>query len=232
MYLKRRTLFNIFGLLLVLNTVKAGRLEPEKTITNDTYIGIHANELVRQLLPTGSSNVNNNFNYLVTFIKYKPGHTRGTRMSGNFILNSITDNVNGTLRETNNSIVQYKIGKEKRYNFDSRFSFAYGWDILASLNHSITRNNSTVSGFFTTTRTNNTIATLGTGPGIRLTYSLTPMVLLGTDAGAYLTSTFTQTRVVETVPGQPFDRRFDESKLNYSLGLAPPISLYFIVKIR
>jgi hypothetical protein len=202
------------------------------SVNKDAFIGIHVNELVRQLLPNSSSSVNNGFNYLITYIQYKPGHKQGTRMGGNFIFNSFTDNINGVNRITNNNIFQYKVGKEKLYRFDKHFSFGYGWDLLISVNNSSTRSQTTINGNDLRTTTSNNHLSFGTGPGIRMLYNITPKVLLGTDVGAYFSTTFVNTIIVEKSQSQAFDKRSDESDLNYSLGIHPPISLYFILKIR
>jgi hypothetical protein len=218
-----------FSLFCFTSAVKAG----SENTNSGSYIGIHVNELVRQLLPNGSSSVNNNFNYLITYIKYKPGYKRGTRMSGNFIFNSISDNVNNTTRITNNNILQYKVGKEKLYEFDKHFSFAYGWDALFSINNSITNSSSSnTSSFNLKSRINNTALNVGTGPGIRVMYKASDRVLLGTDAGIYFSSNINSTKIVETSPNQPFEIRSSDSKVNYSIGISPPISLYLILKIK
>ncbi len=213
------------------NTIQAKGVFRDTTIEGK-FIGIHVNELVRQLLPSSSSNVNNNFNYLLTYIQYKPGQIRGVRMSGNFIFNSISDNVSNTLRTTNNNIIQYKAGLERMFRFDNRFSFAYGWDVLLSINNSVTRANSNIGSIATSIKTNSNIISAGVGPGLRILYNISPNIQLGTDASLYTSTIFTGSKTIEVSNGQPFERTTSENKINYSIGINPPISLYFILKIK
>ncbi len=218
-------------LMLCSNTLQA-QSDSSKSNEKDAYLGIHANELVRQLIPSSASSVNNNFNYLLSYIKYKPGYKYGTRMSGNFILNSLSENVNNTTRITNNNIFQYKVGKEKLKVLEKGFSYALGWDVLLSLNNSITRSSSLISSSNLSTSITSNILAAGTGPGIRITYNLSPRILLGTDAGAYFSTIVNTTTVVERGNNQPFEKRTSDNKVDFSIGIQPPISLYLLVKVK
>ncbi len=186
------------------------------------YIGVQANQLLRQLLNFGgtSNGVNNPY-----FLTYALNSTK-TGVGLNFGLGySYSSSSNGdpfTPRTTTNNSLSMRAGIEKKFTIGKRWLSSYGLDFLfdESLDKTETTFNPGV-GLSNKTTTEFTTSGTGLGPRFTLNFLISNKIILGTEASYYYrASTSTQ-----KVTNQP-----DQTNKPKSFTFAVPAVLFVILK--
>ena len=187
------------------------------------YLGIEANQLVRQLFNfSGNDNpFTNPYILQYSFNKRKSG--RGINIALSYSNNSFTDNSFGSLRKTRERKFFFRIGTDRKVAWGKKWIGLIGVDLLLSSKRETTVTPPPPSGSFgaVTIIESNTNG-WGLGPRFGLMYHLTGKIFLGTEANFYY----------QAFNENNFQNGFVGTIHNTSFSLTPPFSMYLIIKLR
>ncbi len=204
---------------------RAGSVDlPEKEklipLTNH-YLGIVANQLLRQLFNFGGGNSSFNAPYLLQYAINSKKNGKGGNIGLTYDKNSFTDNSNGTTRNTINSNFSYRMGYDYKKDWGKRWIGIFGVDFLIDKSKSKTDNPAQVGGqgFSIESSTKG----WGFGPRFGLLFRISDKVLLGTDASCYVKSS----KSTQIIPGQP-----NSNQKFTTFNLSLPVALFLTVQLR
>lgn len=181
------------------------------------YVGVQANQLIRQLFNFGGATAAINNPYLITYavnsvrsgwgFNYGFGYTHREVREGD-VFNPVETNINDFFM---------RLGVERKVPIGAKWMTSYGLDILQESQKNITRSNSQFGNFKSETREK------GTGLGLRFTlnYHISEKTLLGTEATYYYKST------KETRTGTGLTEETEKFK---EFTFAVPIALFLVLK--
>lgn len=189
---------------------------------NKHYLGVQANQLLRQLLNLSGNNgsVTNPFLLIYSFNNSQTG--KG--MSVGFGINNqkFTDQDQGTTRETTNRDLAVRMGYERKAELSKRWVVGGGFDAFIN---NLKRDTQSTQGSFTTDFKSKST---GFGIGIRgsLLFKINGPVYLGTETTLYFQSTKTKT---ELNTGGGAGTTFADFKEN-SFSLQVPVAIFIVLK--
>ncbi|MBK5279396.1 MAG: hypothetical protein JJE09_11100 [Bacteroidia bacterium] len=194
--------------------------EKEKsTAKANHYLGIVANQLLRQLFNFGGTDNFFNAPYLLQYAINSKKAGKGVNIGLTYNRNSFTDNSNGITRKTNSRNISFRIGYDRKNDWGKRWIGVYGFDFLLDGNKSKTESAPAGSGF----TIESTSKGWGIGPRFGLLFRVSDKVLLGTDAAYY----FHSANSFVTIPDQP---RSTQKSNSFSLSL--PVALFLTIKLK
>jgi len=169
------------------------------------YLGVQANQLVRQIFNLSNSNSVIDNPYLLTYSvnSAKTGH--GLNVGLGYSVLQTTDGDAITKREITDDQFSIRIGYEKKSMLSKRWMTSLGVDVVidSDKNKSKTTND---SDFNKSTITSTSKSTAwGLGPRFTLSYSIHPRIFLGTEANYYLRFTKDDLSVDSSIGQQEFD---------------------------
>jgi len=165
----------------------------------DQYIGVQANELLKQLINLNNSNTVIGNPYLLTYtiMSNKCGWGIEAGLGFNYVDTQNKEPVNN---ESKSNDVAMRLGICKKFRLGKRFTAGYGLDLVYSNNSDVTSNSLvTVSGSFTDS--SNTVTTtkttrIGLGPQAYLGFNISSRVILGTEILYYYLSSVQKQNVL------------------------------------
>jgi hypothetical protein len=186
------------------------------------YLGIAANQLLRQLFNFGGTNSPFSVPYLLQYAINSKKNGKGFNIGMAYDRNSITDNSNsnGTTRKTINSNFSFRMGYDYKKDWGKRWIGIFGADFLIDRSKSKTDNLQTGTPFFTIETSSKG---WGIGPRFGLLFRISDKILLGTDAAYYFRSTID----FQSIPDQP---RSTQKLTSFTLSL--PVTVFLTVKIK
>jgi hypothetical protein len=187
------------------------------------YIGLQANQLIRQLLNMGGSTAVINNPYLVVYSVNSTQSGWGANFSLGYTLNESKDGDAITNRETKINDVFLRLGFEKKTTIGKRWILAAGGDFVMDNKKNTTTTENSVTSF--SVETINSSKGFGLGPRIALNFQLSEHVLLGTEANYYLKFTNTSSSVSQ----QGSVQKEESDQKNFQLNV--PAVLFLIVKL-
>jgi len=200
------------------------------------FVGLQANQLIRQLLNFGNNSAVITNPYLVnySFVDNQSRHGMNVGLGYTFDQTKTGDATND--RETNINALFFRVGYERKIYIAKRWLLGIGGDLLAESEKNETTSKTDFGDNESTIVTNNKESGFGLGPRLSISYRIANSIFLGTEATYYFkslknkgeiksTTTFhqqgqevTQTEKTET------DDKFKRLQLN------PPAVLWLIVK--
>jgi len=173
----------------------------------EQYVGVQANELIRQIF--NFSNTNNTITnpYLLTYALYFKKLDFGIRTGLGYTYNSNTTNDGVTKTTSNLNDLSFRIGVERIFKLSRRFTSGVGIDGIIGINDDKTT--TAVHSFDTTTTvTTSKSNTYGGGAMAWLRYNINKKISIGSEVNFYYTTaTPEQTISVTTrnnnLPGRP-----------------------------
>ncbi len=187
------------------------------------YVGIQANQLIKQLLNLGGSTTAVNNPYLITYNVNSNATGGGLNLSLGYVLDATTG---GDFQSQVNTEIQeffFRIGVEKKTYIGRRWLLSAGGDVI--IENKKNRTETLFSGTDTPSVDEDKSNAYGTGVRVGLNFHITEKILLGTEANYYLkfiTNTNTQIQPF----GSPQKQTVDQKKFQLNV----PAVLFLVVK--
>jgi len=168
------------------------------------YIGVQANQLIRQILNFSNSNQTINNPYLLTYSLNSANSGWGFNVGIGYEYNQFKNDDPTNEQETKINDLFFRIGVERKSQIGKRLIASYGFDFVIDnqKNHTVsTIVTDVVNDLSTTTTTDSKQNGFGFGPHFTLNYALSKNLLLGTEATYYFKSfkTIEETVIKATV---------------------------------
>jgi hypothetical protein len=187
------------------------------------YIGLQANQLLRQLfnLSGNSGAINNPYTATYAFNGRNKGH--GMSFGLGLLSENINDNNPGQQiqRDTKAMDIFFRVGYEWKIVLAPRW--VWGWGVDALLIRSKRDTKTTQNSF--TSEINTTSKGWGLGPRVSLLFNVSRSIYLGTEASWYYQSTQSDSELIFT--GNPPQKSDLE---NSTFSLQVPVAIFLIVK--
>lgn len=191
-------------------------MSPKKTAH---YLGLQANELIRQLFNFGGSSGSFNNPYLLTYSLNSIKTGWGANFGLGYTHNEFKEGDALNPRETNINDFFFRAGVEKKISLGRKWIFSSGLDFVRE-----SQKNKTILSFGGGTQpfvTETKITATGIGPRIALQFSVSERIWLGTEATYYYKSS-KQRQTATNVPTTNDDLK--------SFRFSVPAVLFLIVK--
>ncbi len=167
-------------LLLLFSSTAFAQQDSTYRKTNH-YIGVQANQLIKQLFNLSNSTAVVNNPYLLVY-SFNSVHTGwGMNVGLGYTYNEFKDGDAFSSRETKINNYFFRVGFEKKTNLGKKWIFSGGFDITNDNQKNNTKNTSGGSTFETDTKSKG----WGFGPRVTLNYKITDRILLGTECTYY-----------------------------------------------
>lgn len=187
------------------------------------YLGLQANQLLRQLLNLSGSNTSINNPYTATYSFNGKRKGNGMNFGVGILSDKILDHDQNITRETINNDFFFRIGYDKKIQLSQRW--IWGWGIDGLLLRSKRNTNTTIQGTLSNVINSSTNG-LGFGPRVSLLFNISKMVYLGTEASCYYQSSKTKKEIkFDANPPQKSDTK------NSTFALQMPVVIFLIVEI-
>jgi hypothetical protein len=211
------TLFLSAAFISVLGQDAEETSSPDNSLQGH-YLGLQANQLLRQILNFGGSSSAINNPFLLT---YSTNNASGA--GGNFSLGyNYTQTNDGdaiTRREVTNSDFNFRAGLEKKSRLGKRLILAAGGDIVYQSLKVKTKVTDNFSGNFSTV---NKTSGFGFGPRLSIYFQITDNFLVATEANYYLKF------LNQTFDVNPGDKEEEDVK---QLQLNVPAAIFLVLKL-
>jgi hypothetical protein len=152
------------------------------------YVGIQANQLIRQLFSLSNSNSAINNPYLMTYqvnsLETRVGLNIGLGMN----IDQFNDDIGTLRRESKISDIFFRIGIEKKTYLAKKWILSAGFDIVVDNQSNSTKTFDPINPNNTQAETKNKTSGVGIGPRCGLYFHINDKILLGTEASYYLKS--------------------------------------------
>jgi hypothetical protein len=196
-------------------------VQPKGNVSH--YIGIQANQLLRQLISFGGNSTAVNNPYLLTYSVNS--RTNGFGFSTGIGLSSVTtktsDNFTSVVSHVND--FAWRFGLEKKTYFSKYWLFSMGGDVVIDLNKAETKSQSGGGNPQTsvTTKTHRG----GLGPRASLAFQFHDRLMVGTEAAYYFK--WGNQEQTSSGTGQPNDPGTKVKSFNFAL----PSAIFLTIKI-
>lgn len=211
-------------------------VESEKSVkkerTATTYLGVQANQLIRQILNFSNSNSAIDNPYLFIYSVNSKETGVGFNSGLGFSVSEIADGDPSNRRETKINNLSFRMGVEKKSSIGKKWLVSWGFD----LTHDNLKNETINTQIFDLTNpsnksvssTKNTTSSWGIGPRFTLNFQVTNRILLATEANYYYRFGSTTTTSSVTSPG--FSSNNESSSDFTRFQFTVPAVIYLIVK--
>jgi hypothetical protein len=192
------------------------------------YIGLQANQLVKQLLNLGGSTSAINNPYLITYSVNSNTSGVGLNLSVGYTMDeslSVSGDGSSQLQTTLKEFF-FRIGIEKKKQIGKRWVLAAGGDLVVDTESNRIESTSNGGGSAQVNINEEKSNALGTGVRVALNFHISDKVLLGTEATYYLKFVS-----VENSSQFPFGTPQKETKDLTRFQLSVPAVLFLIVKL-
>jgi hypothetical protein len=206
--------------LLFCGAVVSAQQDSTSKNTNQ-YIGVQANQLIKQLLNLSNSTSTVNTPYILIYALNSTKTGWGLNVGLGYTYNQFKDGDAFNRRETNINNYFFRIGFEKKTNLGKKWILSGGFDITNDNQKNDTKNTSNGSTFETETKSKG----WGFGPRATLSYKITNRILLATECTYYFRAGKNSTKT--TTSFSPPEERSDKSK---QFLFTVPAALILIVK--
>jgi hypothetical protein len=174
------------------------------------YLGVQANQLIRQLLNFSGTNAVIDNPYLIAYSVNSKTTGLGFSSGLGFSINEISDGDQTNRRTTKINNVSLRLGFEKKSNLGKKWFVSWGFDVTRDDFKNETSNtqsqdltNPNVK--FVSTTTNKT-SSWGFGPRFTLNFRVTDRIVLGTEANYYYKSGSNSTKAASSNTFFEFDQ--------------------------
>lgn len=210
--------FALFFPLILLTLLAVAQDEVTAQKRSSHYLGVQANQLVRQLLNFGGSTGSINNPYLITYAVNSVSSGWGFNSGFGYTHIEVRNEDPFNPLETTINDFFLRFGVERKVLIGEKWITSYGLDILRESEKNITERGGSQPGNFRTETRNR-----GTGIGLRFTlnYNISEKILLGTEATYYYKS------MKETRNGTGVTEETEKFK---EFTFAVPIALFLVMK--
>lgn len=220
-------------------------LTPQKRSSH--YLGVQANQLIRQLLNFSSSNTVIDNPYLLAYSVNSKKSGIGFSSGVGFLINEISDGDQTNRRTTKINNVSFRVGFEKKSNLGKKWYISWGFDVthdnLKNETSNIQSPDLSNPGVKFISNTINKTTSWGYGPRFTLNFRISDRIILGTEANYYYKSGTNSSEASTTSTFLQFDPFTGTNKLTTQTNKSPentsdftkfqfviPAVLYLIVK--
>jgi len=205
------------ALLLAANLTCYSQSDSTKARRSNTYLGVQANQLIRQIFNFSNANLVIDNPYLLAYSVNSKRTGVGFSAGLGYNINEVADGSPSNKRETKINNFSLRAGVEKKSLIGKKWMVSWGLDIIHDNLKNETKNiqNTDPSNpaiRFESTTTNTTSA-WGFGPRFTLNFSITSRILLGTEASYYYKSGSTEVAASNTNTFLQFDPNTGGNKL-------------------
>jgi hypothetical protein len=155
------------------------------------YVGLQANQLLRQLFDFGGNNGFSGNPYTLTHSFNNKQTGSGLAFGLGYFISHVEDKDQGNDRETDNSNINFRAGYDKKASIGRRWLAGWGFDLLLIRSKSLTNVNQ--GGF--TSETENITNGWGLGPRGTLLFNINEKIFLGTEVNWYFQSAKTKSEI-------------------------------------
>lgn len=201
--------------------------DSEKKAT--TYLGVQANQLIRQIFNFSNSNSAIDNPYLFIYSVNSKETGVGFSSGLGFSVSQISSGDPSNKFQTKINNLSIRVGVEKKSSIGKKWLVSWGFDIThdnlkneTSNTQSFNPNNTSVS------TTTNTTSSWGIGPRFTLNFQITNRILLATEANYYYKSGSTATTASTSSPGFNNETKTSSDFTRFQFTL--PAVIYLIVK--
>lgn len=209
------------------------------------YLGVQANQLLRQLVNFGGSTtvISNPYLFVWSVNSRESGWGLNTGMG--FNLNEFTDGDATNKRNSSINDLNFRVGFEKKSTIGKKWMTSWGFDVV---HQNLSNTTTTTTIFNPNTPTNNTVVDTkssttawGFGPRFTLSFQISNKILLGTEATYYYrsgsnsivattTNTFTTTNQFGNQVTNTTTNKTDNSSDFKSFQFNLPVALFLMLK--
>jgi hypothetical protein len=187
------------------------------------YVGVQANQLIRQLFSLSSSSSVIDNPYLLTYAINSATTGAGVNFGLGYTFNEFSDGDAFNERKNKISDFFFRAGYEKKSKFGKHWIISAGVDVVVDRQNNTTR---TKDGGGASVTTKNKSNGWGLGPRVTLNYAITDKMLLGTEVTYYFKSVKSTIEISGAGGGLNEDK--DESFKRFQLNV--PAALFLILK--
>ena len=183
------------------------------------YVGVQANQLMRQIINFGGSTGSVNNPYLITYAVNSRTSGWGLNVGLGYTHEKIRNEDPFNPLETTIDDLFFRMGVERKVAIGEKWITSYGLDILRESEKNITENGSSQPNDFKTDTRNR-----GTGMGLRFTlnYYISEKILLGTES-TYYYKWMNESREGTNIP--------DETENSKEFTFTVPITLFLMLEL-
>ncbi|MBI1768343.1 MAG: hypothetical protein HYR67_08205 [Bacteroidetes bacterium] len=183
------------------------------------YLGVEANQLIRQLF-----NLSNNNNpvtnlYLIQYAINSRKTGKGFSVGLNYNTNTFTDNSNNVSRKTDGRTIAFRIGYDYKYELSRKWITGFGFDLLLDGTKSHTENSQNNIPFAIDNKSNGS----GFGPRMFLMFRIHEKIFLATEAAYYWKTTNSNVTGTGLTPS---------TQTSTSFGFTIPVALFLTVRLN
>jgi hypothetical protein len=184
--------------------------------TSSHYLGVQANQLIKQLLNFSNSSTVIDNPYLITYSVNSKKTGVGFSSGLGYSINEFSDGDQTNKRNTKINNFSFRIGFEKKSNLGKKWFASWGVDLVQESSKNETSssqsqlNNPDIK--FNSNSTNKS-SLWGLGPRFTLNFRITEKIILGTEATYYYKSGTNSTQANTTSTQQEFDPQIGQLKL-------------------
>ena len=223
--------------------MKAGETDSLQTKYVNHYVGVQANQLLKQLINLNGSSAPVNNPYLLTYGIFSSEINWGVELGLGLNYFHTTDNLSPSDHETKLNQMFYRLGVARKFEIGKR------WEAGIALDYTGSSQNNTTFSFSvfdfngqkdsTSTLSETKVKSSGFGPRLNIRYGLTKYIFLGTEMTFYYSkannkSDITVTEVFSNsnFPGDNFvdtsNSKTDVDEKSFDMTL--PVAIFLIVK--
>ena len=191
------------------------------------YVGIQANQLIKQLFSLNSSSAAINNPYLMTYQVNSTQTKVGLNIGLGMNVDQINDDFQNFRRESKISDIFFRIGIEKKSYLAKRWLLSAGVDVVIDNQTNKTSTFDPTNPNGTTVHTNDKISGGGFGPRCGLYFQINEKILLGTEANYYLKFLKTTNEVIGPGSSIPIVKESDIKRFQ----LVVPAVIFLVLKL-
>jgi hypothetical protein len=184
--------------------------------TSSHYLGVQANQLIKQILNFSNSNPVVDNPYLLTYSVNSKRTGAGFSSGLGYSVNEFSDGDQTNKRTTKINNLALRIGFEKKSNLGKKWFTSWGIDLVRESSKNETSNSQSQlnnPNFKFNSNTTNESSLWGFGPRFTLNFRITDKIILGTEATYYYKSGTTTAKANTTSTQQEFDPQTGQLRL-------------------
>jgi hypothetical protein len=235
--------FVFTGLLCCSAVIVFAQGDSTSTKKMNHYLGVQANQLIRQVFNFSNNNsaVNNPYLLVYSFNHAVTGH--GLNSGLGYSITEVNDGDAFNKRETTVSNLAFRLGWERKKMFGKKWIGSYGLDLTLLSNKNETTNSTDTDFNKSKITTENNIKGTGFGPRVTINYMLTSKLIVGTEVNYYFSRQKHTAKTTSSITVQEFDpntggvRMVTRTDVEESddktkrLELSPPVAIFLLMKL-
>jgi hypothetical protein len=169
------------------------------------YLGLQANQLLRQIFNFGGNSIPVNNPYLINYSIVNSASNSGVNAGLGYNIDQSKGGDPTNSRENKSNSLFFRVGYEKKLSFGKRWLMGLGADVLIENSKSETTSNTNLGGGKSEIKTTSKQSGFGLGPRCTLSYYITPRILVGTETTYYFKALKNNADVKSTTTNREVD---------------------------